>query len=86
MINPYGVQREYGLWLEEVERRQGQARGLAHEVGLARRRAAATEAELRRSLNPPPVGEGATRGRGRFALTGLLRAVWLRRRLRKTYA
>ena len=51
MINPYGVQREYGLWLEDVERRQGQARGLAHEVGLARRRAAATEAELRRAIS-----------------------------------
>ena len=87
MINPYGVQREYGLWLEEAERQQGRARGLAHEVGQTRRRKEAATAELRRSLSTPPAAVGEPHRGGRFAPLELLRGLRLRSRLvRKTYA
>ncbi len=86
MINPYGVQREYGLWLEEAERRQGRARGLAHEVGRTRRRKEAVATELRRTLGTA-LGPAREPHRGGFALLDLLRGLRLRSRLvRKTYA
>ena len=85
MINPYGVQREYGLWLEEAERRQGRARGLAHEVGRTRRCKEAVATELRRSLGTSPEATGEPH-RGGFAPLDLLRGLRLRSRLvRKTY-
>ena len=87
MINPYGVQREYGLWLEDVEQRQGQARGLAHEVGRGQRRKGAADAELRLSLLAQPAHEQAPSPRGGMALVSLLRELWLRLRpARETYA
>jgi hypothetical protein len=85
MINPYGVQREYGLWLEDVERRDGRARGLAHEVGRARRCKDAADAELRLSLSAQPAHEQAPPQRGRAALVRLLGVLRLRP-ARETYA
>ena len=85
MINPYGVQRDYGLWLEEVERRDGQARGLAHEVGRARRCKRGTEAELRHSLAAAPQDDRTPRGSGRFRVLDFLRGP-RPRPARETYA
>jgi len=46
MMNPYGVQREYHLGLNELERQHGRQTGRLHEVGAERRRQDAAAARL----------------------------------------
>ena len=46
MMNPYGVQREYRLGLDELERQHGRQTGRLHEVGAERRRQDAAAAQL----------------------------------------
>ena len=73
MINPHGVQREYSLLLEDLERRAGRARGLAHEVGRAQRRKEGAEAKLWRSLAAASSDDRMPQGRGGFGVLDLLR-------------
>jgi hypothetical protein len=79
MMNPYGVQRDYRLGLDELERRQGRQAGRLHEVGAERRRQGAAAARLdlmlaqatdnrpRRGLSGPPA-LGLVRRARRLAL------------------
>ena len=79
MMNPYGVQRDYRLGLDELERQHGRETGRLHEVGAERRRRDAAAARLdlmlaeaaddrpRRDLSGPPSLGLAGRAR-RFAL------------------
>ncbi len=46
MMNPYGVQREYRLGLDDLERQHGRQTGRLHEVGVERRRQDAAAAQL----------------------------------------
>ena len=46
MMNPYGVQREYRLGLDELERQHGRQTARLHEMGAERRRRDAAAARL----------------------------------------
>ena len=77
MMNPYGVQRDYRLGLDELERQHGRETGRLHEVGAERRRRDAAAARLDLMLAEAADERPRRGGAGRPGI-GLLRRLALR--------
>ena len=77
MMNPYGVQREYRLGLDELERQHGRQSGRLHEVGAEQRRKDAAAAQLDLML-AEAADERPRRGIGGLLAISLVRRLALR--------